>query len=1263
MIEGARQLPVQHLTVRVPWHDNGWSGTFCNNPCGNTSCTVLPRIASGRNDVFETEHAGQSIEGLDHELLPPCVDEHATFMAPFALSMLKNHPYGATSKDTHGHFVPTPYTIQPFSVAAIPFRWMLKEQAEGNEKRGIPSRTELLQLGYAAEREPTLDFETSWAQEGTNQRVLLDTFFSAAQPKTSLVFFYAKRTPLADDRRRVIVGVGRVKTISGATEYRYEGGTRPKGKIDGYLWERNIEHSIRPKGKDGFLLPYRQLLTMAEQDDSVDLTDCTAFAPDEYTENYSYGTELLPQDGAIASLLALEKAIKAMRGLLDEPWDEYLAWIDNELNRLWEVRGAFPGLGAALHAFGLPHGNLLAWHLMAGSEKPVDPWPLLTNALNDPKSLPEYLRQGLGKTQQQKWEKLKDERRALIMLIARFNLSNDQALRWFQEIERLDANISVTDAEILSNPYLVYELDRLQEDAIAFSVVDRGLFPPESLRKDFPLPAPSLVDEAIDERRVRAVMIQTLEEGASEGHTLLPTNWLIRQVRARPMKPECPLDADTLPIVESFLAPLMVKVELSGNDSALQLDRYVETSKLISEAVTKRKNGKANVGDFDWANLVNIAIDGSKKVVPSQNDLKARKEKAAALEVLYRSRISVLMGSAGTGKSTLLKALCSIDIVRNGGILLLAPTGKARVRLEQASAMSGQGKTVAQFLNKLQRYDGRTGRYYVNSEAERSSAHKTVVIDECSMLTEEQLAALLDAVKGVERLILVGDPKQLPPIGAGRPYVDIVKYLTPDNASSLFPRVGPCCAELTVMMRQTAEQYVREDVLLANAFGGSSMDAGADEVWHTVAAGQTPFVKLVRWNQPDQLQKLLLTELVQELGLKSADDEAGFEETIGGVLSEYKGETNVWFNTRYQDRAGASEKAEEWQILSPVRQNQAGVLALNRAIQLQFRKRFIDLTVRTGFQKKIIPSPAGPEGIIYGDKVINVSNSSRRKTYPDKDDRYVANGDIGIVTGHRVTKFRPGKPKEIEVELASQPGFSYKYYSGEFSGQESTPPLELAYALTVHKTQGSEFGITFLVVPDPCRVLSREMLYTALTRHKRKIVILHQGDFRNLHHYSSEQASEIARRMTNLFRPSHPVEVRVRNTSIFLDKNLIYHTERGDLVRSKSEWIIADKLHAAGIDYQYEQATLLDGIERFPDFTIVDDDSGISWYWEHNGMLDNDEYRARWNRKLTAYRRQGILPHAEGGGPNGTLLTTEEKLGSGLAAVEIKSNIDAILGK
>ena len=316
MIEGVRKLPIQHLTIRVPWHDNGWRGTFCNNPCGNTSCTILPRIASMRDDVQESNLAGNSLENLERANLPPCVDEHATIMAPFALPMIKHHPYANSAKPTHGHFAPTPYTIRPFSAAAIPFHWMLREQAEGNDKFDIPSRVENLKLSYSGEREPDLGFTTPWIQEGTNQRVLLDTFFSAAKPDQSLIFFYAKRTPLAEDARHVIVGVGRVKTVGAATGYRKIASTEPSSGINGYLWERNVEHSIRLDGSDGFLLPYQELLALAENDDSLDLGTYTAFAPDEYFQQYSFGTELLPQDGAIASLLALEKAIKSMRTLL-----------------------------------------------------------------------------------------------------------------------------------------------------------------------------------------------------------------------------------------------------------------------------------------------------------------------------------------------------------------------------------------------------------------------------------------------------------------------------------------------------------------------------------------------------------------------------------------------------------------------------------------------------------------------------------------------------------------------------------------------------------------------------------------------------------------------------------------------------------------------------------------------------------------------------------------------------------------------------------
>lgn len=117
VIQGARALPVQHLTIRVPWHDSGWNGAICQVCTANTCCIVLPRIATGRDDAFEMLHAGESIEALDRSLHPPCVDEHGTFMAKFPLSMQKRHPYAESAKTTHGHFAETPYTIRPYSAA------------------------------------------------------------------------------------------------------------------------------------------------------------------------------------------------------------------------------------------------------------------------------------------------------------------------------------------------------------------------------------------------------------------------------------------------------------------------------------------------------------------------------------------------------------------------------------------------------------------------------------------------------------------------------------------------------------------------------------------------------------------------------------------------------------------------------------------------------------------------------------------------------------------------------------------------------------------------------------------------------------------------------------------------------------------------------------------------------------------------------------------------------------------------------------------
>ena len=593
----------------------------------------------------------------------------------------------------------------------------------------------------------------------------------------------------------------------------------------------------------------------------------------------------------------------------------------------------------------------------------------------------------------------------------------------------------------------------------------------------------------------------------------------------------------------------------------------------------------------DWRQLVDSGID---QALPSGEEReleeRARTEKAAALEQLFRSRLSVLIGPAGTGKTTLLRMLCSLESVAARGILLLAPTGKARVRLEEQTDQRGAGRTLAQFLTRYQRYDWQTGAYFPNRSAPRCGDFRTVIVDECSMLTEEQLAALIDALANVERLVLVGDPRQLPPIGAGRPFVDIVSDLAPEGVEITFPRCGSGYAELTVPRRQVGTS--REDVVLAAHFSGRPLDPGSDEVWDRPASGTGGRLRLVQWSDPHDLQTKVVEELVRSLGLEGPDDELGFELSLGG--SAFEDATRAFFWSKFGDNPGAAAKVAAWQVLSPLRATLAGVDALNRMIQTRFRRQVRELANAEGWARKV-PRPVGPQTILYGDKIINIINQRRRDVWPKPDgEAYIANGDIGIVVGEYKTKKFRGMPRKLEVEFAGQLGHKYGFWPGEF-GDDGANPLELAYCLTVHKTQGSEFGTTLVVLPNPCWLLSRELLYTALTRHQNSMIVLHQGPLAEFRRFADDGHSEVASRMTNLFAEPLPREVMVGTQQRFLEDRLIHRTERGDLVRSKSELVIADKLFSRGIDYVYEQPLDLGGGRvRYPDFTITDHARGVS---------------------------------------------------------------------
>jgi energy-coupling factor transporter ATP-binding protein EcfA2 len=1254
MIEGARRLSRQHITVRVPWHDSGWTGRVCAAPSANTSCLALARIAKGKR-ADQDNFAGEPFEALAPVDLPPCFEERAGFLSGHDLILKKEHPYKARSPETHGHFGETTLRFEAYSAACIPFGWMLRRQVEGDERLNLVGKADALRLGYDAAREPDLPFDTSWVQDKRNQLVMLDTFFGALEPEGSLCVFYAKRTPLAEDQRRVIIGVGRVKGVGHFTEYAYDA----PGTLEGVLWERNVRHSLRPNGKsDGFLMPYHALLAAAESNPSLDLAACVAFAPDDQFDAYSFASEHLADDAAIASLLACAAALRSAAERADVEVDTALRWIDSEIGRLWTARGVHPGLGSALSAFGLDHGGLLAHEIIrtgADDGKVFDAFAFIDGFVADPKRFPQAEGLGFGASYRQKWQGLPAERRRLLELVARCNLQSDQALRIYQpSVRHLSAPTS--DADILANPYLIFERDDEAADRVSFGVIDRGVFPAESMRQAAPLDPPTQMTDAIDRRRVRALMVQLLEGAVGEGgHTVVPRSWLVQRALAAPLEPKCAIDEDVIAINSAWLAEVLAEGK-TGDEPAYKLQRYAVARAMISTAIQKRVGAKRHDLSYDWRKLVDAELGALPTSEADRKDEeRARREKAASLQQIAQSRFSVLVGPAGSGKTTLLRLLCDLPQVNERKVLLLAPTGKARVRMEEATGRLGQGKTLAQFLQGLDRYDGASGRYYWNPAAPREKGYRTVVIDECSMLTEDQLAALLDAIEGVERLVLVGDPRQLPPIGAGRPFVDICRKLAPPEQPPIFPRLADGYAELTVIGRQRGSG--RGDVLLARQFSGEALDAGADEVWDALNARTLDHVHSVRWAGPSAVEQTLTGELVSGLKLTGVDDEAGFEQSLGG--SAYEGNVYFWA-AREIGGDGAASRSHDWQVLSPIRAGLAGVDALNLAVQRRFRTKTKARAEATRYAK--IPKPAGPQGLLWGDKVINVRNNGRRRTYPVQENAYVANGDIGIVVGGFKTKKMTRRPRNLEVEFNSQRGVKFTYPYWEFTGDDGSPELELAYALTVHKTQGSQFGQTYLIVPKHCRPLTRELLYTALTRHRDQLVILHEDEIGALRRYAEPAASEIARRMTDLFENPAPIEVLTGTGPKFLDKHLLHRTSRNELVRSKAELAIAEKLHAMGVPYVYEQPLMLGGKMRWPDFTIEDDASGITYYWEHLGLLSDPAYAQRWATKRKAYLAEGVQPVESANGAERVLIETTEAEGTGLNMLEIERLARIVLG-
>lgn len=1197
----------QHLSIRVPWHDHGWDGTVCADPMANNACLRLKGIAKARNDQAEAAICGQCMG--EHAEILPCVSEGAAFLSPREMTKTTIHPYKRKNSRTHGHFLPTEVLYPPYSLPARPFAWLMREN--------IQMRKDLYQIDYQPEREPALGFSPDWVQDAENHKAIFDYFYRDVTEGQSLCIAYSKQVPFVEDVRRVVIGIGHVRKIIPAVEHKRQ----TEGGLRSMVWETMVCHSIREDHRDGFVIPYQKMMAYAQTHPEFDMASVTVFAPEDAFDEFSYATEHVSYDTVIDVLQSCIKAFTVINDCLDEDYSPVLDWLNRQLEQVWEDRGAFPGLGAMLCALEISQGMMVSKQIQERLEDGENLWTRLDAVMAEPEAyLDVPLARAIPPILQKTWKKMPPERKALFRLLSRFSLSIEQASILFHENERRKRDIRCSDREILENPYVIYEQTRLKRDNLYISVrkVDRAVFPVASVLEKYPLPAPTALTSDNDQRRVRAVAVAVLEAEAQAGNTILPWNLMVDQIRGMILDPPCKVTGDILTAIGNFLSGQILRREMKDGSAYYKLARLNEFDAVIERRVSKRLRAAKLDIHADWCELLTAKLGHGQagSVPPGSDEDRARQEKAAALEELAQSRIGVLVGGAGTGKTTVLSVLCSHPDIKAGGVLLLAPTGKATVRMMDSMGRDMDGLTaqnVAQFLLKSRRFDGEDMRYKLSAYDYRD-VPETVIIDEASMLTEEMFGALLQALKAAKRILFVGDPHQLPPIGAGRPFVDLVELLKRNLRPGCFPKVCGCYGELTVNCRQ-AGHAERLDVELSKLFTGTEERPDSDVIAEIEKGGST-HVSFVRWSSKEELEEKLLEAVARETGMEGPEDQDGFDASLGGEKNTYE----TFFNR------GCTGCAEMWQILAPVRNMPQGVMNINRLLHLKYREHLLKVARYYGSRKRI-PQALGPENIVYGDKVINVINGPR-PAWPNGAGRnYAANGEIGIACA----SYSSQNPTDyLRVEFASQKGVLYSYTGRDFHEESGSAALELAYALTVHKAQGSQFNTVILVLAEPCRIISRELLYTALTRQVDRIVILYNQDAYHLLQYASDERSDIARRFTDLFADVfHTEDADMRPQIVqaaggFYEDRLIHKTARGELVRSKSEVLIANALFHHHLEYIYEPKLVLEGMVKRPDFQIIDDDTGEVWYWEHCGLMDDPRYRRRWEDKRAFYQKNGI---------------------------------------
>ena len=1057
-------------------------------------------------------------------------------------------------------------------------------------------------------------FNSSWLYGAERQLDILKWFRGNIEANESICVFYCKNgNPVDDEGRRMIVGMGEVTSVASIKLYDTEADyTYP-------LWEMVVQHSIRQELQDskGFLLPYNQYLefdedyiqkktglTKEEALDEIKISLDKLGNTERIFNELSYGCEFISNQSMFIILENARRALEAVmkHGLVGGDWQLQLRWINDSIAKVKSSISPFPSFAECLKAIGVNYSYLIERDILtAGCGKKDNPWRYYNDLMAGKLPVPNTVYFSELPAYKKSWEYRSDEGKRVLELLSRFELDADIIGQY--------ANNAETYEKLLTNPYIISEKCAQDYDnRVNTQTIDFGVIPDVDIQGENIPTAPFAVRTLIDERRLRSMTVERLCSALDDGDTLLSIAELEQYVSDTLSDTNSLLPNDYFLTVRGFFSDELVYLP-DDNPKALQLKEYAEMERWLSKRLLARaKSSVRNKLNVDWETR---AMSSSHYDKNNENSREATRQQIEALEMMTDRKLSVLTGGAGTGKTTVVETFLSCSQIKNEGVLLLAPTGKARVRLGKMGK-GVEAQTIAQFLvrqgffdwDRMLAIDNPNGRQYANAA--------NVIIDECSMLTTRDLYILLKALDlaKINRLILIGDPCQLPPIGAGRPFADLCYRL--QNKDTV-PVLNSAITSLETVVR-TITTGESDILTLASWFSSKKPKKGADEIFNKMATGDlNGDLQVMTWTDESDLEKCLMEALCIELGCT--------EDNLSAVLQHRLGIDSI------KSLAANPNTIESVQVLTPVLNPIWGSLHLNECVQKwigTYDKEFIQFSTQ-----KIYPK----------DKIMQLKNE-KVEAYPSHQKYQLSNGQIGFVRS-----IYKGYANLIYAGIPNE-----SFGKRGVSGEDSETPIELAYSITIHKSQGSDFNTVVLVLPKFGRILTRELIYTALTRAKKKLILLIQDNVYWLWEKTKPQASILAQRNSNMFEQ---LVARENKSSIPYVEGLIHRTKNPNLmVRSKSEVIIANELISADIKFKYEEMFNRDGHQCLPDFTFVDLSDEII-IWEHLGMLTVPEYKTSWEKKLKFYNSIGFIE-----GEN--LFTTHDHENGSIDTTEIMKVIDKI---